>query len=351
MSKAPILIMSDMHYHGWSQFATLNDEGVNSRLQETLDATNEAIDHLLEEDGHTVVLCGDTFHTRGNLTPDVLNPVLDLFDRRISKDGVRILAVPGNHDLSGDSSRRIGNSVAALEKVGVTVAHRSLVVGDLCLFPWYPTVNELMVEMEKTATKTHKKRAGAKLIGIIHAPIDGVLPHLPSKGLNGAMLGKLGYNQIFAGHYHNHVEIAEGVFSVGALTHQSFRDIGSKAGYIIVSPDGVKHRATRAPKFVELTGSENEEEMRRRVAMNFVRVKCVISDASEMNTMRKEIKAYGAAGVVIHPVKIATVKRAKTKSAGESSLEGQVAAYVKSQKLSKGVESISLDILAEARGL
>ena len=48
-------------------------------------------------------------------------------------------------------------------------------------------------------------------------------------------LAKLGFRRVFAGHYHHHCSFEDGkVWSIGATTHQTASDIGTKAGFLLV---------------------------------------------------------------------------------------------------------------------
>ena len=70
---------------------------------------------------------------------------------------------------------------------------------------------------------------------MIHAAVDGVIDGLPSHGIAAADLEVYGFNRVYFGHYHK--ELTEKVIPVGATTHQTWGDIDSHAGFIIVGDD------------------------------------------------------------------------------------------------------------------
>lgn len=353
----PYLIISDLHYHSWSAFSQTNASGVNSRLQLLLDATHEAAEALHRAGGDTIFIAGDTFHKRGSVEPSVLNPVMDMF-RELAKR-FKIYAIPGNHDLERNESERLGNAITALESCGVRVAHQPEAIDlsddhKVVLFPWYSKVSDLLSAMtamrEDLVEDGIEADAEPMLDAIIHAPVDGVLPHLPSHGLDASGLSGTGFNRTFSGHYHNHKDLGDGVYSIGALTHQTWGDIGARAGYMLVYPDRVVQVETSHPKFVEITGEETDEEAIEMAADNYVRIRIEVSSDKELNEIREGVQALGARGVTVIPVKTKVVTRSGVPAAASGvSIESSIKAYLDKRSASASAHTLALDILGEAR--
>ena len=200
----PYLIISDPHYHAFSAFAR-ETAGINSRLLITIGSTIRAAMALKARGGKKIIFTGDVFHQRGKIAPTVLNPVRDMFKKLVAA-GFEVHVIPGNHDLEKNDSVRAGNSVTALEDEGVKVYHESDMFQMMAFFPWFHDRDKLLRHMEGFAL--------ADVDAFIHAPVDGVLPHLPGGGLDPEVLGALGYNRVFAGHYHNYKDFGNGVYSV-----------------------------------------------------------------------------------------------------------------------------------------
>lgn len=356
MSK-PFGVSSDHHFHSFTAFATVNDKGVNSRLQSTLDAMREHAAAVKAAGGNKLFLAGDTFHKRGEVAPSVLNPVMDLF-RELVAEGFEIYVIPGNHDLERNESMRVGNAVTALEALGVVVAHETYEVPiddghSVFLFPWYAKVEDLIAAMkaarEQVAVWEKKHGKAVHLDAVIHAPIDGVLPHLPEHGLTHEGLSGTGFNRVLCGHYHHHRHMGDEVYSVGALTHQTWGDVNSKAGYLIVTDDQVKHYETTAPKFMDVDNVEDEEGL-LEVNGNFVRVKIEVATESELETIRLGLLGYGAAGVVIHAMKKTVMTRATTPApSGGHSIENSIKEFVTNRSLPAAAHALCVDILKEAQ--
>lgn len=242
MIKYPFAIISDIHCHDWSSFSYIQEDKVNSRLQETLDAIEWCVHDLLGRGGEDLVVTGDLFHTRGKLKPSVFNPVFDLFTE-ICKWGIKVWMLPGNHDLENKDSDTIGNVIHAFSAIpGCTVFDKVTTLGDFVFIPWIDQKEEfvrVINEIEEPKNKTI----------FCHIGIDGVLDRVAGKV--GKVVLDRGFKNVFSGDYHNHKPLGNGIYSVGALTHHSFGDIDSRAGYLIVHKDKVEHYETSAPKFVD----------------------------------------------------------------------------------------------------
>ncbi|MDP9155349.1 MAG: hypothetical protein M3O74_13975 [Pseudomonadota bacterium] len=175
---------------------------------------------------------------------------------------------------------------------------------------------------------------------------------LPDHGLTGEWLADLGFKRVFSGHYHNHKEIVPNkVWSIGALTHQTWGDVGSKAGFLIVSHSQVKWHSTRAPQFVDIDGSLDPSEVALLCDGNYIRVKVSNAKPSEVSAIRDGLMKHGALGVNVNVVKTPTTGRAaaSTVKAG-ASVEVQVTDYIKAGGFEHAdlVAQGAIAVLAEA---
>jgi len=344
----PYGVISDTHHHNWTAFSSTNGAGVNTRLNQILDETRRCADEVIAAGGNTIVHGGDLFHVRGSVAPSVLNPTLELYHDLIKK-GMRILINAGNHDLEGKEATKVGSAITALEKVGCQVVNEPLLFATdgLVLVPYMQRVADLKVELEKIVAKT---ACGAVDL-VIHAGIDGVIKGLPDHGLDAEYLSKLGFRRVFAGHYHHHKELAENVWSIGALTHQTWSDIGSKAGFLIVTDEGVNWRSTHAPSFVEIDGTTKPDDIPLIVDGNYVRAKIFSSKASEIEALRQYLTDSGAKGVTIVSQPPTGVTRTKSTVTAGASIEVSVTDYIKASDFSRPTELAVLcdDILKDAK--
>lgn len=322
--------LSDLHAHNWSAFSTTNKDGINSRLQIIIDEIHRAKNELIEEGGTLMILAGDLFHVRGKLPPTVFNPVLDCFEEVI-KSGVRVCGISGNHDLESNEAEDLSSSMTALTKVGVEIFNKPNVIRhgphQIAFIPYMNSVAEL-----KETIVILKSGLGDPEITdlIIHAPVDGVIEGLPEHGLDPKWLGDAGYKRVFAGHYHNHVDFKNGVYSIGATTHQTWGDTNSKAGFLLVDEDKVTYRAARSPAFYTLDDEVKMEDVPLLVDGNYVRVRMEIEKESDVQAMKDFVMENGAKGVVVHVLKkSASVSRTGATTKSGESLESSIGEYIK----------------------
>jgi len=320
----PYVILSDLHLHDWSTFSTINENGVNSRLQIIIDEVTRAKDTLLENGGDTMILAGDIFHTRGKLSPEVINPVVSLFTNLCKE--ISVYGIPGNHDLASDDSQWLTSAASVLGACGVTMLNDSGIVNDIVMIPWHKDISELKIELEKMSSAVGRATHDV----VIHAPVDGVIDGIPSHGLNDEYLADLGYKRVFSGHYHNHVDFHNGVYSIGATTHQTWSDVGAKAGFLLVTDRSVRRFASHAPSFVDIYSDMTEEEL-LDCDGNYVRAKIGKATPEDISEVRADLLKRGAAGVVIQAIKTSEISSREGIEVGESvSLSVSVNSYIES---------------------
>lgn len=355
MSK-PILIFSDPHYHDFTQFSTINANGLNSRLADTLRATVEAYKYLEREGGKEAICAGDIFHVRGKVKPSVLNPTSELFRKLQFGAGKHTYAISGNHDLETDKSSTLNSSITALRDVGMQVwsdGPGSAIVGEtsVTFVPWEPDLNKL----RKYIATQHPAHLGRPSALVLHAPLNGVIKGLPDHGLTPDDFKDCKYDKVFIGHYHNHKSFKVGkceVISVGALTHQNFGDVDNLAGYLLWYPETgvVEHHTTSAPKFMRVFADDvaylDEDQCRD----NYIKVvDGYYDDAAEIDAIKNGLILKGAKAVVVEGItKRPAVTRGTTSSSSAPTIHSILGDYVRRQYPGEDPVLIeALDILNE----
>lgn len=173
MSK--ILVVGDVH-------ATVNE----------LDDCERLVDLICETvtPEMTVVFLGDQYHTHATVRVEVI----DFWNRafkRITKHGSRVIAVVGNHDMPGDSSKSI-HALMANQMDGVTVVDKPLHEGNVLYMPYYHDHLQFVQDANEANALTvvcHQTFNGAKYENGFYAK-DGVDPEAVK------------CNQIISGHIH-----------------------------------------------------------------------------------------------------------------------------------------------------
>lgn len=295
MSK--YLLMADVHAHAWTQFATVDSEGLNSRLQSTLHAMRSAANFARKNGVGEIVVAGDLFHVRGSLTPSTLNAV----KAEMESSGVDWTVLAGNHDLESADSRELTSATTAVSSRRVMSVTQTLVSGvtpdGFVLIPWQPTRGQFLAEVDRVKAQIVARGAHCSNYDLIcHVGIDGVLSGVPGQ-FSAEELSNLGFYRVFSGHYHHHAVFTFGetkVVSIGALTHQTWSDVGTLAGFLVVSEDGFERIETGAPRFVDFTAIDDVEDAKGC----FVRVRGLELTEPEIAETRAMLEAVGALGVV-----------------------------------------------------
>lgn len=346
--KFPYGLTADLHFHNWNAFSSVSSTGINSRLYWLIKELFRLAEEVKDKGGNTIILAGDVFHVRGSISPSVLNPVLDII-KTIVGMGIQVVVIAGNHDLEGKDATRIGSAVTALEGVGAIVVERGAFFPvqngrSICGVSWVEKPEDLKLEIENAAKKTDPATTDL----ILHAPVDGVIAGLPSHGLTDEWLSKSGFNRVFAGHYHNHKDFGNGVYSIGALAHHTWSDVGTKAGFLLVYEDRVAQRASRAPKFIHVDETTNPDELPLIIDGNYVRAKIGNVTAKEVAEMREMLEGFGAVGSVIHAIKSPVIERdntATTPTSKSVTVEQSVADYIASEAMTNADEVLQKCLL------
>lgn len=360
---APYLLLSDLHLHDWSQFASTNANGINTRLQIILNEVRRAAGELKEAGGSAIRIAGDLFHVRGSVDPEVFNPAHQLIAELIA-DGFDIEAIPGNHDLKGKNTSELGNSFQSFASLKApmtdfniyTKSKVSTYDGNITvMMPWQSTSQALRDEVErnqKILTDADIDIAECDLI--MHAGIDGVLIGVPDHGITSAEVASWGFKRVFAGHYHNHVVLEGGkVISIGATTHQTWSDVGAKAGFLLVWPDRFEFHASHAPAFVDVDDKTDEDDLPLIVDGNYVRVRGLRMTAGQIAEMREALTEMGARGVSFQVAREVVATRAPSPTAKAMSLDVSVAHYVDGLGVTDAstIKAECADILSTVRSI
>lgn len=330
-------VLSDIHAHSWTTFGSTGVDGVNTRLRITLNEMIRAASDLLAAGGSRMVIAGDLFHTRGQIDPEVLNPVRQTIEQILNM-GVDIDAIPGNHDLKSAETSELSSSIQNLSQISMAggqfrvfnapVIDLTFEHSGLGFIPWHNTKEQLLIDMQDL-----KDRVGARageLDVFIHAGIDGVLSGMPAHGLTHTDLGAFGFRRVFAGHYHNHKDFGNGVVSIGATTHHNWGDIGTRAGFLLVdeATGDFTHHVSAAPSFIDISGM-TEEDMQFAVPGNYCRLRGAAMTNDQVKELREELVKMGAIGTSIEVPRTTAVLRTN-QPAKAMTMPESIEAFVKS---------------------
>lgn len=328
----PFGAIADVHLERWSAFSKINEDGVNSRLRLLLDEIWRVASHVNELGGDRLYIAGDLFHKRDSVSPEVLNPTIELFEKITEEFELSIVIIAGNHDLSSKDATTLGNACVSLERIDSSRKHTIAVWSTtfnnfrLSFVPWFSNQQDTFDKL--------KKYASPERIAIIHAPINGVIKGL--NGLNAEDLADLGYKAILAGHYHNHKAFPGNVYSIGAIAHHTWSDVGSQAGYMIYKDDEFTFHESSLPKFVDmtsydLTNAEILEHVANESYGNYAKIALPSDDEALQRQARELFKECGCEGLVIEKKPKSSVTTRTTKITSKTTLADSVSQFIEAK--------------------
>lgn len=356
----PYGLCSDLHCHAWSQFSRVNPDGVNSRLREILNELRRCVEHASKSGAERVLIAGDVFHVRGQVKPSVLNPVVSEMLELARVHDITFEVMAGNHDLEGDESEWLGAAIVALQEADAINVHthpRQLEDEQVVMVPWHATRAGLAQTIEAEAQILRDiGQDPAEWDLILHTGINGVLIGVPDHGWFAGELSEFGFKRVFSGHYHHHKVFEQPVdaerdchvVSIGSLTHQTWSDVGTDAGWMLVDQDGFEFHGNVQPKFVDFDPLSDDLQ---QYAGNYVRVRDIELDEAEIKALRTGLEDAGAKGVVVQAIGKNKVVTRTGATSGSVRMEKSVADWIGASEINnkKAVELEALSVLEEAQ--
>lgn len=353
----PYGIISDTHAHTWGTFSKPLATGINSRLQHILDGILGAGKWVADEGGQRLYITGDLFHKRGEISPMVLNPLIDVF-KELHSMGIETRVLTGNHDLESRNSEALSNSCESLRTVeGIKVISKPTLFSDdnVAMVPWYDSIDDVRKHIKLLVSEIESIDDVAEWTLMLHAPVNGVLIGIPDHGFYAKELEVLGFHRVFSGHYHNHKEFAGEVFSVGALTHQTWNDVNTKAGMLLVN-EFVTHRETDAPKFKDFDLKWDDDTAAEECEGNYMRLKLGEATEDEITMLRDHIIGLGGVGVLVQaiPIPKGTVKSRTSATVKAPTVRESINEWISAHSPSKGrteIEKLCMAIMDESEAV
>lgn len=356
MATPPILIISDTHYHNFTQYAQQDAQGINTRLWDIVRATGEAVKALRAEGGKYIIHCGDVFHVRGSISPTVLNPVMNLY-KNFAHGDIETTMISGNHDLETNDADHFASTVTALAKCNVKVVNKidyRFIGGERWVFiPWVNNLKDLRRMIHEESAKISRPDLTRQNL-VIHAPLNGVIEGLPDHGLTPEDFKDFNFSNVFVGHYHNHRHFVDSaghnIYSVGALTHQNWGDVGSRAGYVLYYPDTntIKQVQTGAPRFLKVNIADLDNPALDLVDHYVKVVGGSFSTPTEIETIRDAVILRGAKAVLVEGLALRPAVSRTGSTTTSPTLQSILGEYVdRNYPGEPDVKLMALEILGE----
>ena len=260
------IFFTDSHFHLFTNYAKPDDEFVNDRFKEQVEALQKVFD-IAREEKAKVIFGGDLFHKRNSVDTRVYNKVFETF---ANNQDIKVYMVRGNHDavsnsLYTDSSIDIFETLPNVE-VAKTLRSEPLSSKVQLTMCAYGDETEEIKEFIKDSYQEGKVN-----ILVAHLGVEGSLTGKGSHRLEGAFgyqdLQPELYDFILLGHYHRRQYFSNpNHFYGGSLMQQSFSDEQEANGVHLIDTD--KLTTTFIPintrKFITVQGDnipENIEEL------------------------------------------------------------------------------------------
>lgn len=368
-------LCADVHAHNWSQFSSLVDaydfapDKVNNRLKGIMDEFDRLCAATSKVKGKRVYIAGDLFHVRGNLKTSVINYVAVRMRASARNNRIQVVIMPGNHDLEDSEVTWFGNAAMMMDDIGdhdvedqwIRVVQEPTFFEDdmVAIVPWQNTRHGLARAIDEIATSIVDDY-GHSIFNVdlhLHTGINGVLVGMPDHGWSSHELADFGFRRVFCGHYHQHkvfnipsdVTEETPVVSIGSLTHQTWSDVGTTSGWLIVTNDSFYHSESVQPKFMDFDGFDDL----KKYSGNYVRVRGLELEESEIKTLRDALEDVGVKGVVIQAVSKSKIVTRSGRSASKAvRMETSVSDWIEENDPDNKEDVLreALDVLSEVRG-
>lgn len=274
MSK--LFITGDVHLNEWDEFSTILPNGVNSRLQVGLDALKQITEAAA---GQTLVVAGDLFHTREEVSVQVLFRAGEAI-KYASQICERVILLVGNHDQHLKDGRV--HSLKTFEAANVSVIDQPTVmdIGRSVLFMPY------MADYQEFS-EAYSGLSALAPMSILHADImdfemnsgfvstRGITPRFCLEAGN----PKSALRLCISGHYHKPQKL-EGfeVYYVGSPYQIDRSEAGHQKRYLVVDENlsVESHEFQGLPVFRKVSLSEAKSIKETK---DFVDVACNEEDA------------------------------------------------------------------------
>ena len=231
------IFFTDSHFHLFANYAKPDDDYVNDRFKEQIEALQKVFD-IAREEKAKIIFGGDLFHKRNSVDTRVYNKVFETF---ANNQDIKVYMVRGNHDavsnsLYTDSSIDIFET---LPNVEVTKTLRSEPLSSKVQLTMCAYGDETE-EIKEFIKESYQEGKVNILVG--HLGVEGSLTGKGSHRLEGAFgyqdLLPNKYNFILLGHYHRrqYFQSPNHLYG-GSLLQQSFSDEQEANGVHLIDTD------------------------------------------------------------------------------------------------------------------
>ena len=268
------VFFTDSHFHLFTNYAKPDDEFVNDRFKEQIEALQKVFD-IAREEKADVIFGGDLFHKRNSVDTRVYNKVFEVL--AINRD-IDVYMLRGNHDSVTNSLYTSSSiePIGYLPNVHIFSSTDTFSFTDVNLvFEPYGDETEEIKEHIKGSYDENKTN-----ILVAHLGVEGSLTGKGSHRLEGAFgyqdLLPDNYAFILLGHYHRRQYFTNpNHFYGGSLMQQSFSDEQEANGVHLIDTDKLTTEfiPINTRRFITIQGEDIPENFDQLIEEdNFIRV-------------------------------------------------------------------------------
>lgn len=258
--KTEFLIFSDLHAHNFTYGAKkVEIEGFsglfNSRLADTIKVLDEIEEYAASHDITDVLFGGDLFHTRASVPTDVRSLVVRRLQRFKRKD-ITLHMLVGNHDM-GDKWGYVhsldglnSEEIQVFGDVGCSWIRQVQVVG-VPYTPSIDTAKEWLSDAAEVATAWDGPSILLAHLGMQGARVGSDYVMMSESDIRVEDINKQAFTACFFGHFHEHQQLFENGWFIGASHEHNWGDAGGKRGFLHVTVEGDSKDASVSFKRVE----------------------------------------------------------------------------------------------------
>lgn len=259
------LFFTDSHFHLFTDFSSPNEQYVNDRFKEQIEALQKVFD-IARKEKSTIIFGGDLFHKRNAVNTVVYNEVFGVFAKN---NDVEVILLRGNHDATTNSlyTDSSVDTFDYLPNVTVVKSLNTITKGNVnMVFTAYGDETEEIKNYIKDNNVEDKVNI---LVG--HLGVEGSLIGKGSHRLEGAFgyqdLQPRLYNFILLGHYHRrqYFNNPNHLYG-GSLMQQSFSDEQKANGVHLIDTENLTTEfiEIKTRRFITIQGDsipDNIEEL------------------------------------------------------------------------------------------
>lgn len=229
------IIISDLHLDNHNVFGELDENGINQRLKDGLNAVEKVLKYAKDKAIKHVFFLGDLFETKRKIATDVLSLTLQTF-RKFKKNGIKLYMLLGNHDKFFYNDKMAIHSLESFRDIATIIDTPTRMQLKGIDVVWLPFSDYKQGMLNALYNIIDNCDNAVKLL-MLHDDLGGIKydnGFVSSSPLRYSQLSPKDFNYIFSGHIHKHTVFRNFVY-VGSLYQKDFNEEGDTKGLIEVT--------------------------------------------------------------------------------------------------------------------